>query len=253
MFINVVNDFIAFLGNRRHTHDEVLAHLTLRSFAGLGCTGAALLEVRPNSRIELVAKYGQSSEFFDGSDRNFRLTDSTPVAEAIVQDRAVWVTTLPKWGKAYPDFDKVEPKATDKTFICWPITQSGTPCAVIGIFCRDVISASDELQAFFKAISNLLALYFYEPHDEFNSFKDLSRRRAIHNGHNGDGNLTERQLLILRLIAEGRTNMSISDTLGYSESTIRQETIKIYAKLQCLGRHEASKIYRETFASEHAS
>jgi DNA-binding NarL/FixJ family response regulator len=57
--------------------------------------------------------------------------------------------------------------------------------------------------------------------------------------------LTERQLVILQLISEDRTNTSISELLGYSESTIRQETIKIFAKLQCSGRHEAAQIYRE--------
>ena len=55
--------------------------------------------------------------------------------------------------------------------------------------------------------------------------------------------LTERQSLILKLIAEGRTNAAIADVLGYSESFIRQETIKIYAKLGCSGRNEAAQIY----------
>jgi hypothetical protein len=59
--------------------------------------------------------------------------------------------------------------------------------------------------------------------------------------------LTERQKLILRMISEGRTNLNIGELLGYSESTIRQETIKIYSVLNCHGREEASKIYKEKF------
>ena len=50
------------------------------------------------------------------------------------------------------------------------------------------------------------------------------------------------------MMAEGRTNLSISGVLGYSESTIRHETIKIYAKLGCTGRVEASNIYQEIYA-----
>ena len=57
--------------------------------------------------------------------------------------------------------------------------------------------------------------------------------------------LTERQQVILRLISEDRTNLVIGELLGYSESTIRQETIKIFAKLGCTGRHEAALIYKE--------
>jgi DNA-binding CsgD family transcriptional regulator len=51
------------------------------------------------------------------------------------------------------------------------------------------------------------------------------------------------------MMSEGRTNLVISELLGYSESTVRQETIKIFAILVCHGREEASKIYREKFAN----
>jgi DNA-binding NarL/FixJ family response regulator len=64
--------------------------------------------------------------------------------------------------------------------------------------------------------------------------------------------LSERQNLILKLIAEGRTNAAIADVLGYSESLIRQETIKIYAKLGCSGRNEAAQIYNR-MQSQNAS
>ena len=68
--------------------------------------------------------------------------------------------------------------------------------------------------------------------------KESPTPKAIHR-------LSERQELILKLMSEGRTNFSISELLGYSESTIRQETIKIYSFLQCDGREEASMIYKE--------
>ena len=56
--------------------------------------------------------------------------------------------------------------------------------------------------------------------------------------------LTDRQLVILRLIGEDRTNLSISQFLGYSESTIRQEIMRIFARLGCKTRSEAAGIYR---------
>lgn len=253
MYIELVTDFIAFLGNRRHTHDEVLAHLTLRTFASLGCTSTFLMELKPNSHIELAAKYSSSADFFDEQRARFRLTDATPIAEAVMLDEIVWINTLPDWDGHYPALDGDPFEMSEQTFICWPVSQSGTPCAVMGIFCQGVVDESDELKAFFRAIGNLVALYFYDPQEEFNSFRELSRKRALNNGNNHDTNLSERQLLILRLIAEGRTNMSISDALGYSESTIRQETIKIYAKLQCMGRHEAARIYRDNYAQASVS
>jgi DNA-binding CsgD family transcriptional regulator len=53
--------------------------------------------------------------------------------------------------------------------------------------------------------------------------------------------LTERQLTVLRLMAEGKTNSQIAQDLILSESTIRQETVKIYRALGVHARSEAGK------------
>ena len=58
-------------------------------------------------------------------------------------------------------------------------------------------------------------------------------------------NLTERQYQILELMSQGKTNLAISQILGFSESTIRQESIRIYEKLRCDGRKEAALIFNE--------
>ena len=51
--------------------------------------------------------------------------------------------------------------------------------------------------------------------------------------------LTKRQIVILELISEQMTNMQIARALGYSESTIRHESMRIYQLLQVNGRREA--------------
>ena len=54
-------------------------------------------------------------------------------------------------------------------------------------------------------------------------------------------NITDRQLTVLRLMAEGKTNSQIAQALILSESTIRQETVKIYRALGVHARSEAGK------------
>jgi DNA-binding NarL/FixJ family response regulator len=51
--------------------------------------------------------------------------------------------------------------------------------------------------------------------------------------------LTERQTQIVRLMGEGKTNAAIARSLGYSESTIRQESMGIYRSLGVNNREEA--------------
>jgi len=53
--------------------------------------------------------------------------------------------------------------------------------------------------------------------------------------------LTERQLKILELIAAGKTNAEIASELILSESSIRQETVKIYRSLGVGSRSEAAR------------
>lgn len=51
--------------------------------------------------------------------------------------------------------------------------------------------------------------------------------------------LTDRQLEILRLMSRGKTNASISRGLGFSESTVRTESMAIYRNLHVHSRGEA--------------
>ena len=51
---------------------------------------------------------------------------------------------------------------------------------------------------------------------------------------------TTRQKEILKRMAAGETNASIAGALGFSVSTVRHETMKIYDKLSVSDRHEAS-------------
>jgi len=57
----------------------------------------------------------------------------------------------------------------------------------------------------------------------------------------GSGQLSVRQLLILRGMVEGKTNYELAAETGFSVSTIRQETMRIYQALAVSDRKEAAK------------
>ena len=52
--------------------------------------------------------------------------------------------------------------------------------------------------------------------------------------------LTARQVAILTLVAEDRSNPEIAAMLGYSESTVKQELQRVLRSLGASGRHEAA-------------
>jgi DNA-binding CsgD family transcriptional regulator len=57
----------------------------------------------------------------------------------------------------------------------------------------------------------------------------------------GAGHLSARQLLILRGMVEGKTNHELATEMGFSVSTIRHETMRIYQALAVSDRKEAAK------------
>ncbi|NTU82991.1 MAG: response regulator transcription factor, partial [Chloroflexales bacterium] len=57
--------------------------------------------------------------------------------------------------------------------------------------------------------------------------------------------LTERELAVLRLLAEGRANHAIAHTLMVSDATVRSHVSSILAKLKVANRTQAALVGRE--------
>jgi DNA-binding NarL/FixJ family response regulator len=65
---------------------------------------------------------------------------------------------------------------------------------------------------------------------------------GAHHRKPAPGQLSDRQLRILGLMAKGLTNSQISKRVGFSESTVRQETMAIYRYFGVGGRREAVRL-----------
>lgn len=250
MYMQQLSDFANFLGQKSHSKDEILMHLALRTFAPLNCNGIFLAELQTNGIVEITSHYGIDDKFFEIHPKKFKLREELPVSDAIKYHKTIWINSLPDWGENYPELKDEFYKYDSKSFICWPIEQAGVPCAALGMFCDEKILDDEVIELFLIAIGNLISLSVFAndpskshmPHPE-----ELLRSKDLRGSA-----LTERQVLILRMMSEGRTNLAISGALGYSESTIRHETIRIYAKLGCNGRPEACAIYQEKYANPKA-
>lgn len=247
MFLNEVSDFCEFLATKIHSIEEILSHMTLRVFSPLNASTTFICELNSRNLVESLGAFGLGKGLEDKYPNLYSFDEPLPVPDAMRKRKILWINTLPKWPDEYPGLKDAPDVKGAKTFICFPIEKSGTPVAAFGLFCSNKMDHDSETEIFLKAIGNVLALHlFREPRisDEKNRF-DHNSKSTNSNSGSVSRELTDRQSLILRLISEGRTNIVISELLGYSESTIRQETIKIFAKLRCNGREEAAKIYRD--------
>ena len=90
------------------------------------------------------------------------------------------------------------------------------------------------LQIYSLPISLFLSLT--HPQD-FYTDKDLAQEKGIASVDS----LTKRQMNILKGMVDGKTNHDLATQLGYSVSTIRHETMRIYQALAVSDRREAAQ------------
>ena len=245
MFLELVEDFSEYLGVNDHELDDTLKYLTLFTFAPLGCIGTFLSSISLDGTAELIGRFGLRKAIFDYYPEEIPLSDDNPVAEAVKRRTVIWLDEIPAWSEDFSLTNHQELVEEVKSFIAWPIEKNHSPIATLSIFCTEAARRDREAHAFLKAVNSIFASFFNKSNNGKHEIqKDrhlINSARLVFEGRK----LTERQTQILQLMSEGKTNLAISQILGFSESTIRQESIKIYDKLRCEGRKEATLIYNE--------
>jgi DNA-binding CsgD family transcriptional regulator len=88
----------------------------------------------------------------------------------------------------------------------------------------------DTDKAYFEHIGAIVSLHLNFPYDK--SDENPNSKKSALKGTE----LTERQQAICKLMRIGKTNFQISETINYSESLVRQETVIVFAKLGISGR-----------------
>ena len=244
-YLNGVSKFISFLSTHEPTLGEILSHMVQVVLSPLNAEAILIRQLNSKNQTVLVATWGIPSEMIQTPGDNFDLSDKYPTTDTLRNRRMTWISTLPDWGDEYPLL-KASPYSTGaKSYICFPIEKAGTPVAALGVFSRDAIAPNAEIESFLTAVGCVFSMFMFSQNSKSNEILSTQGKPTPTSMGSAANELTERQLVILRLISENRTNLVISELLGYSESTVRQETIKIFAKLGCTGRNEAALIYKE--------
>jgi DNA-binding CsgD family transcriptional regulator len=243
MYLKWTSEFIHYLNYKDHTIEEMLGHLVLRVFEPFNASSAFISKLNTQNSLATVGRFGIPGKISDNYDGTFSLSENVPVTEAIRMHKTVVINTLPFWPEGYPLLAGVQYETNEKCFMAVPIEKSDTAVAVLGIFFTQPIVLNPDIELFLESIGHLLSKYLF-PTVTLDPIQETSSDHSLlHSASENQIKLTDRQLLILKLISEGRTNSTISELLKYSESTVRQETIKIFLKLKCVGREEAGAIY----------
>lgn len=244
IFTNKVSDLAAFLNHQVRTLDEVLKYLVDQVLVEIEVSSAFVCALNRHNRVDLISYCNIDPILLAAFPTDLTLFDGFPLTDSLRNRKTIWINTLPSWGGDYPSMKEFETEFEHKTFFTMPIERDDKPVAVIGFFALPAIEFSEEVADFLHTLSDLVSLNFFRHSKSLENKVNLRVRTISTSEVTSLATLTERQTLILKMMSDEYTNLMISEILGYSESTIRQESIRIYAKLNCNGRKRAAQLYK---------
>lgn len=228
-----IGEFAAHLANFELTEDEICQFIAEHTLNHLEIQGIFLTQVTKRGTARVRASFGIDQSAFNEW-QEYPIEWKLPVTDALSEKRLVWITSLPQWPEKYPLLAHVEFPFPARTLIVTPILRFNDSVGCFGIFSSLELTPDEETELLLQTIGHLISLHAYRK----------ERERAKGESPNVTS-LTDRQVEILKHISEKRTNIEIADIMGYSESTIRQETIRVFEKLRLGGRHEARRYFLE--------
>ena len=180
--------------------------------------GAAIFFVDSSSTLKLVAKYGVEVN----GEGELSAWDDSPLSECIREKRVVIGENNGEAGK--------------QPVFCLPFMVGAAPVGLVALVYEphQNLLKIELLPQVVELLSKLGAFYL----DTLDFGTPLSEAGRL---NISPEDLTPRQLSILGHIDEHLVNLEIAKILMVSESTVRQETVRIYKALGVGGRQEAVK------------
>lgn len=193
---------------RRFVHSDI---------TGENCQGAHIYLLDAASHLQLVAGYGLPAPL---PTEDISIWNDNPLAKCVREKGLI--------------FQSVDNKTDSPVLYCVPWIKETAPVGLIALVMKPGTKEKPFADSNIPALSKLGAMYVQQI--GLNARSGRFPQTAV----NPD-DITSRQLTILTMMAEGMVNGEIARELMLSESTIRQETVRIYRTLGVGNRLEASK------------
>ena len=211
-----IRTFIEWL-SYHPTPDEIARALVLEHFAAFGACSARIGLLNSDDSLTFAGEYG----FEDGK-------------KGLTFPSSEWRS----WGHDAADIAlgrNQENWSGDKKLLMFQLRHRG---AIQGHLVVRFTQPVKDLARVEEAVLEFavpISLYLSLTHEGLRTTHISPREES------GSGQLTARQLSILAGMVEGKTNHELATELGFSVSTIRHETMRIYQALNVSDRKEAAK------------
>jgi DNA-binding CsgD family transcriptional regulator len=232
---------------------RMLQTLLLRSPSYLGIRAISIMIVDEDDQARNFAAHGYPAEAIKLQNIYTTMEEKLPSVDAMLSGKAVFLRNRQEL-ENYSSYLKawVSYIPWMNTLMAFPLVDRGRLSgSVVWSFEND--HAMDEFGTqLFTSLSLIIQSMMFQETSEnrsgtekpaFSAKKDESPREKAFDLQK-KYRMSDRQLAIARLIADGATNREIAKVLSFSESTARYETIKIYERLQVKNRAQAAAMIR---------
>jgi len=229
MYLQKVYELTSYLSDESKAPDEVAKFITLKTLNHQKSAATYFAEVTIDAHLAPVAGFGQES-FAAALNGRIPLSTNHPLTDAAKNEQWIHIKSWEDYVRRYPDLNDSEHIISkDNSILVWPILPFGVGFTALESNC----TLDEEFEQFLKVISEMFYSYFIRHESKFNH-----KKKFISPTDHQSSSLSPRQNKIIEHLRRGRTNAEIANELGYSESLIRQETVKIYRTLNITGRKE---------------
>lgn len=221
------------------TLDDVAQFLVLDIFREHKPRAALISVFDSSGNVSAAGSFGLANDVVRAL-RRMSLWDRSPAVDAIRDGEPLILNDRASLLGEYPWLENHDGLLNPTTV--WPLTIGTQRLGSLQMQFAEPVT-HEAVAPVFAATAPILGLYV-SLRSPSNAPVEPERPQSVPRSGNGqvETELSPRQVRILHLLAEGLTNPQIAARIGFSDSTVRQETMAIYRFLGADGRREAVHI-----------
>lgn len=216
--------------------DEFCRSLALNVLLEYGVVATYVARLDSDGHISMIGSYGYSQQRVENTGRP-SIWENMSITETIRTGKVMIYESWEEYIARYPD--KAHMASPGKAFVCLPLRVKGARAGGLGIsFAEPITHAgiNPRLWEVFSAAGDVFLTKGWAA--------ELLRRPVPTVDFGEDekfaaATLSDREQVVLKQVALGKTNQQIARDLSFSESTIKQDTIRIFKVLGVKTRKDA--------------
>lgn len=228
-YLDLIAQLNEYLEIKHPSLDDLVHFLAARTLQPWSAERAFIARVDRDGVFREIAYCGFQFENSAGW-AEVNIMDRVPMADA-ARSGSIVVANEEHITNVYKDLVDRRSSRIGRSIVDVPILKGGVSIGVLGIVFAGDTPTDDSFLPFLRSLASCIVF----------AMDDQRRKMPIKRTGTLYVELTERQQKILEMMSQGLTNAAMAIRLGFSESLIRQETVKIYRNLNVNNRHEASE------------